>query len=147
MIIHHKHAIAMTTDATINHIVFQIGDPGHRDGDFDALVQSGNEPAVSTTAAPASHGNFSSIDFGACFQVIESANSIPSFHASGSVTKREPIPAIVSISPPVLAKEFTPLDRINHQANIAVPGKPFAVPLITCFIAIDDLATIDRFLL
>ena len=128
----------MALDRAVHDMIFQIGDAGDRTGHLDALVERGNPPRIGAAAAAAGDTEARFVHLGPRFEVIQCANAIPCLRSGGTVPARVPPPHSFAIGAVVDALDFAQLDRVQHQADIAVTREPNAVPLIIDFVAVAD---------
>ena len=136
--VHVIHAVAMPLDDSVDDMVLQVGDPGDRRGDPDALVDGGDPPAVRAAATAAGDTEAFLVHEVERLEVVERADAVPRLDTGGGVAARVPPPHAVAIGAVVDAFEFAELDRVNGEANVAVPGEPGAVMLVVCFVAVID---------
>ena len=136
--VHVIHAVAMPLDDSVDNVVLQVGNSGDRRGDLDALVERSDPPTVRAAAAAAGNAEAVFVHDVKRRKVVECADAVPRLHTRRRVATGVPPPHAVAIGAVVDAFEFAELDRVNDEADIAVPGEPGAVMLVVCFVAIID---------
>ena len=67
------------------------------------------------------------IHVGPADQVVDATHAVPAFHSGRRVATRMPPPTLLAIGAVVEGRNFAELQRVEHQADVPVPGKPDAV--------------------
>ena len=125
----------MALDRAIDDVIVQRGDARGRHRHFDPLIERRDPPRVRAAAGASRDPDARRIDFRPRLQVVERANAIPRFHAGRRVPAGGPPPAAQAIRPVMFARDLAELDRVEDEADVAVPRKPDPVVLIGRLVA------------
>ena len=105
----HVHAVAVSLDATVDDVVFKVGDAGHGHGNLDARVDRGDPPTIGPAPAAAGHSYAGPIDLGPGFQIVERTHAIPGLHTRRGITAVEPPPHLLVVCAAMDAFDFAKL--------------------------------------
>ncbi len=128
----------MSFDTAVDDVVVQVGNAGDGDGGFDAVVERRHVPAIGAATGAAGDADAVCIDFGPRDKVVDRADGVPRLNAGGRVAAGVPPPHVFAVRTVVDAFDLAELQRIDHEAHVAVTGEPCAVVLKLRFVAEAD---------
>ena len=141
--IDHEHAVAVTFDAAVNDVILQVGDAGYGNRNLDAIVDGSNPPRVGSSAASSGDSKPLPIDLAASLEIVQRADTVPSLDAGRCVASVVPPPHPFTIGTMVDAFDLAELNRVDRQANVAVPREPSPVVLVVGFVSEADPILFD----
>src|SRR4029077_10922111 len=113
-----KHAVAVAVDDFVPDIILEIAHAADGHGHFDAFVRSRDPERRRTTARDARNRQAFRIHLGTALEVIEGANSIPTFDTGGGVTAGLPPPTILAIRAVMNRGYLAQLKGVDDQAHV-----------------------------
>src|SRR5207244_6973980 len=132
----HQHAIAVMVDDLVLDVAFQVAHAADGDGAADALVGRGDPDGGRPAAGDAGDADALGIDVGATDEIIDGADAVPALDAGRRIAAGLRPPSAFAIGAVVDAGDFTQLQRVDDEADVAVRGEPHAVVLEGGFVAI-----------
>ena len=125
-------------------MVLQIGDAGNGNGALDPVVDSRDPPAIRPAAAAAGDAEAVGVDLLARLEVVERADAVPRLDAGRRVAARVPPPHLLAVRAVVDAGNLAKLERVEHEAHVAVAGEPGGVVLVGGLVAVADVPFFHR---
>ncbi len=119
-------------------MVLEVGNSGDGGSDADTVVQRSSKPCVSTAAGSTGHSDPVCVDLGTGTEVIKGSNAIPGFYTGRGITSGIPPPHPISVGAVMDPHDFSQLNGVDEEADVAVAGKPDSVVLVVGFVATAD---------
>ena len=141
--VNHEHAVAMTFDAAVHHMIAQRRSSSDRNSTANAFIKCGDPPAVGTATGPTCDTNSGRIHLRTSLKIIQRPNTVPRFDSRRRVAAGVPPPAIHLVGAMMNPLNLSQLQSINDQAVVPVTGKPASVIVIMSLIAVADAVLFD----
>ena len=138
-----EHAVAVAFDAAVDHMVGQVGDPGHRHRDLDPVVERRDPPAVGSATRAAGDADPVAVDLGSRLQVVQGPDAVPRLDSRRRVASSVPPPLAVTVGAVMDPLDLAQLKRVDRQAGVAVAGEPGTVVLVVHLVAVADSVLLD----
>src|SRR5208337_3881112 len=119
----------------VQQVVAQVREAGYGRDDFYSVIERGDEPGVSASTGAAGHAQAVAIDFRSGHQVIQRPEGVPGLNSGRGVAPSVPPPLCLGISALVAPADFSPLQGVEHEADITIAGKPNPMMLISGLVA------------
>src|SRR5205823_5198123 len=136
----HQHAIAVMVDDLVLDVAFKIAHAADGDGAADAVIGSGDPDGGRPAAGDAGDADALGIDIGPTGEIVDGPDAVPAFDAGRRVAAGLPPPTAFAVGAVMDAGNFTQLQRVDDQADVAVGGEPHAVILEGGFVAVASAA-------
>ena len=116
---------------------FQVGHAADRDGDLHPLVGGRDPERRRAAAADAGDGDPLGVDVGRLDEVVDAADAVPALRRRPACSRGECHHQRLEVVGAVVhGGDLAQLQRIDDQADVAVPGEPDAVRLVGHLVAV-----------